>query len=685
MKLKVEITLLSDTCIASGTTEGSNIDMDVYTDDFGFPYIPSKRIKGLYRDAYINVSNMGIKLTNSLDDLFGNTKKEGKLKFSNAILTDRLNARVDDLDIKKSDEKNFRRINKSNKERVKRVFVSKRTQTKIDDESEVAVDGSLRTIYVVNKGLKFHLIISCDDLQNIIDDITILNKYIRHMGLNRNRGLGLVDFKIVKNDIKVEKNNNPLIDFASDDEIVVTIKYHNINPLLISQNYTNESINYIPGQAIYGFFGSLKAKENKDFDISKNPLFKAIFIEGKVEFSNAYPYVCDSLSIPVPKYLKKVKNNGNIVNLNSFDNELNKALNKTIGEKRQDKVSSLDNSFISLNHLLKNEALIIKPDYEYSYHHQRNDEGLVDSFYQYYALVKDQDFIGTIKGKKSLIEYLLNYNNEIIKEAYFGKSKNSQYGKTSLEIISCNKINENNNLNPNYYALVFTSDIIITKNGNPINNIDDLIMYLNDYGFEVLNNNYAISFKEITGYNMLWQLPKQKELAIEKGSYLIVKTLKEVKQAGTFGKFTNLGYGNYILLDNFLEKVEKRELDKNEQELIFAENTYFYEAYNKEKIIDDINKDVLDIITTKDLKLSNSLIGRLYNLVIASNSFEEYYNALIHIKSVREKSDGELSDFIEKHVKNLSNDYLKYYKYYFKTLLKQFEAKNSNLGGDKNA
>ena len=53
MKTKLRIQLKSDLCAASGEGLGSLIDTDVCYDKYGFPYIPSKRIKGLLREAFM--------------------------------------------------------------------------------------------------------------------------------------------------------------------------------------------------------------------------------------------------------------------------------------------------------------------------------------------------------------------------------------------------------------------------------------------------------------------------------------------------------------------------------------------------------------------------------------------------------------------------------------------------------
>ena len=53
MRKKLQIELKSDLCAGSGESLGSLIDTDICYDEYGFPYIPSKRLKGLIKEAFI--------------------------------------------------------------------------------------------------------------------------------------------------------------------------------------------------------------------------------------------------------------------------------------------------------------------------------------------------------------------------------------------------------------------------------------------------------------------------------------------------------------------------------------------------------------------------------------------------------------------------------------------------------
>jgi CRISPR/Cas system CMR subunit Cmr4 (Cas7 group RAMP superfamily) len=53
-----KIGLQSDTLVGSAGGHGSLIDSEVVFDEYGIPYIPGKRIKGLLRDSLMEVVAM---------------------------------------------------------------------------------------------------------------------------------------------------------------------------------------------------------------------------------------------------------------------------------------------------------------------------------------------------------------------------------------------------------------------------------------------------------------------------------------------------------------------------------------------------------------------------------------------------------------------------------------------------
>lgn len=183
-KIKYTITFLSDWHAGSGLGSGADADAVVIKDKDKLPCLPGKTIKGLLKDAITDIMEVQPKLVDkeTITELFGEyveSKKKsdmGSLFFSNAEL-----GKVE----KQS-------ISKDMSAYLYRNIVS----TKID-ENGVAKEGSLRTMQVcIPVVLEGYI----DGLSN--DDVQLFElafRYLRHVGVNRNRGLGRCRFEIKTN------------------------------------------------------------------------------------------------------------------------------------------------------------------------------------------------------------------------------------------------------------------------------------------------------------------------------------------------------------------------------------------------------------------------------------------------------------------------------------------------------
>ena len=158
MKLKIKMTTLSDTLIGSGRTYGAVIDSDIEYDNYGMPYIPSKRIKGIFRDAANELLKMdglngllGYELKD-IDEIFGNigsTENGSYLKFDNLNIVEKeqIAPWLDYLFL--AYEYHF-------KDNIMQdFFTSIRNQTAIDKDKGIAKDGSLRTLRLLKEGFAF--------------------------------------------------------------------------------------------------------------------------------------------------------------------------------------------------------------------------------------------------------------------------------------------------------------------------------------------------------------------------------------------------------------------------------------------------------------------------------------------------------------------------------------------------
>ena len=189
--IKYTITFLSDWHAGSGLSSGAEADAVVIKDKNNLPFLPGKTIKGLLKDALIDILDVQPNETNklTLNSLFGfevidqKTKKvlstdAGTLFFSNAELSD-----IEKAEISNEMSGFLYRINAS---------------TAIG-ENGVAKDGFLRTMEVaIPLQLEGYLSSEVTLTEDQIDIIQKAMQWTRSIGSNRNRGLGRCQIQIQK-------------------------------------------------------------------------------------------------------------------------------------------------------------------------------------------------------------------------------------------------------------------------------------------------------------------------------------------------------------------------------------------------------------------------------------------------------------------------------------------------------
>lgn len=103
--MKIKIDLLSYTLIGSGEGAGI-IDSDVVLDDLGFPYIPSRRVKGVLKESAKEVCDiLGVKDYSIVGNIFGEDGfTEGKLHIDNLYINNYKKIK-EEIKILKNDKK----------------------------------------------------------------------------------------------------------------------------------------------------------------------------------------------------------------------------------------------------------------------------------------------------------------------------------------------------------------------------------------------------------------------------------------------------------------------------------------------------------------------------------------------------------------------------------------------------
>jgi CRISPR/Cas system CSM-associated protein Csm3 (group 7 of RAMP superfamily) len=173
----------------SGLTSGSDLDALVIKDNDGFPFIPGKTLKGLTKEAAIEMIELkGNRPEESglIKELFGyfdekniddsKIHTKGAAFFSNAVLSDRLR-------------------NEAKEAGLTDFFFRNITSTAIG-ENGIADKGSLRRMETVIPCELVATISSVDEKYE--EELKKCLKYIKRLGQNRHRGLGRCTFEFIE-------------------------------------------------------------------------------------------------------------------------------------------------------------------------------------------------------------------------------------------------------------------------------------------------------------------------------------------------------------------------------------------------------------------------------------------------------------------------------------------------------
>ena len=238
MRKLMKIELKSDLCAGIGKHYAAVLNLDTALDEYGLPYIPSRRLKGCMRE----VAEL-IKIPD-LDNIFGVSGKSesGSLKISNAVI-ENYNETIKSL-----------RENNIFHSEVTDLFCYTRQETAIESETDTAKDQSLRFIRVVNRDypdssdpLCFYAPISFDD--NDYKKINDICKALRNIGYHRNRGLGAVECSLID-----YTDEDFSVDYPFEDDKEYELRYgvYLDGDMMLPASDSSHSLDYIPGTSVLG-------------------------------------------------------------------------------------------------------------------------------------------------------------------------------------------------------------------------------------------------------------------------------------------------------------------------------------------------------------------------------------------------------------------------------------------------
>ncbi len=614
------ITLKSDLCAADGDGCAAAVDTDICVDKNGFPVIPARRLKGCLKEAagVIGVSREQISY------IFGESGSACgcPLHISDAVLS---NAE----ELAENAE-----IEGTSPARITDLYTTVRASTAIDEETGTAHDQSLRFARVVKHydpidggELEFRAAVNIPEKYEA--QFSRICKALRNIGYKRARGFGAVRCRLERAENKVSEV--PTYSFSPDKEYVISYTVRLTDDVMISGVTSDESVDFIPGTSLLGFFANEYLKSH-----SADAEFEEIFLKNGVSFSNLY--ISDSSgaqNIPAPVVLGKIKGVSHVVNL--------------IEEDKKDGVKPI---MKPLKSDYIDKFLNVRSPLTETVYHITKDENT--GLYMQTAIRKGQYFTGTISGKGKLLAPVY----EIMKGGVIrvGRSKTAQY--SACEILpTAFYVSPKNNDTVNIkkgevFIAALTSDMLISDGmggyASDMRTLVDLIAESFKFDCKTVDENLklkrsALKYRNIHGYNTQWNLKKPHIRAIAAGSAVTFTADKDYTLPARLqlGEKRGEGFGFVKILKSAeLVYIPQNSPEDPEQKVNGG-------VFSKAVMLEEMRNDALDYAAKTDCKLNGSQLGIAMLMAKEAESYDDFKNRVNNRD--KEFDDYLNTDYFTKH------------------------------------
>ena len=681
---EIHITLYSDFCSGNGYSYYGTIDSEAEHDTFGLPFIPARRLKGCLRECARLLRDSGLweESIDPLNYLFGVSGDDSTkgIRIENAYISGYEQIKVglkllqENKEIKKyilPDE-------------VLDLFSDVKAQTKM--ENGVADDNSLRFTRIIhqfspfNKENRLEFIAKVEYPDDQEDKLKQICKALRHIGMNRNRGLGCVkcEFKAedkaadTKDDIEIVENVE--INKELNQKLNITIFFENLGPLIISGDDKNTTLKYISGKSVLGALAG--SYLNIDGNSADDEEFVRLFLSGDTIYSDFNISDGEHIFYPAPSFINKMKKSKKYVNsLKYSENQVHSSDDYNPANGNQPK--KLKGKYIYLEKLNKSGALNIldcEPKQRVIYHHRRGDDSLL---YSQTALKEGQIFAGNIICDSQDYELILNLLRKT--NFSFGKSKTAQYGKCRIISLNTDIIKDFNvKKGELIYVSLASRGIFQDKYGytqepkKVYKIIGEQLGLLNekaDEDIQIGETDYpfcSIQPAMIYGYSGVWNLRKAPIAGIESGSTFVYKVEKDVCIKNYYVGERNLeGFGKVSIYkgdelpyelkvdneDNKSTKANNELSNVNDEVKEILKQSLYKVLYQNilEDMLVKMDKDEAKLI------MSPSTIGRVNLMVketlpdsesVANEKYIDFAKRIVSIK--RDTERNEIGKVVEK-------------------------------------
>ena len=686
---EIQIELYSDLCPGNGYSYYGTIDAEAEHDRLGLPFIPARRIKGCLRECAELLEDSGLweieEGKNVPEELFGKRADDGAkgIRIENAYISEYYQIK-EELEILQKDKTLQKYLSP---DQVLDLFSDVKVQTRM--ENGVAENNSLRFTRIIhqfspfcqNERLKFIAKVQYPPKQE--GKLKQLCQALRHMGMHRNRGLGCVKCELVE-EKKIETLKRPLNFLhkiepgeVSASKLRLDIFLENQEPLIISGDDKNTTLNYIPGKSVLGALAGTLLSMG---DVADKKEFRRLFLSGETLYSDFT--ISDGIHLfdPAPSFLNKLKKTGKYVNVLQYS-EQESHNDKDYNPVNGNQPKKLKGKYIYLekkSQAQNDKSLVIlerTPEQRIIFHHRRGEDALL---YSQTALKEGQIFGGSIicdsQDYKLLLELLENTT------FCFGKSKTAQYGKCRILSVDVQEILPNKEAfsvkkDELIYVSLASRGIFQDKDGytqepeKVYRSIGEQLGLLKkqenvsetEVKYQIQDGKIVYPFCSIQpaiirGYASVWNLHKAPIAGIEVGSTFVYKAQEDTDIYSSWVGERNLeGFGKVHLyrgreLPYRLPVTETAESDSCHKEITVTEVKEILKQSLYKALYQNILAKMIKEMDSEDskLRISSSTIGRVTLMVKetlpknakeAEENYKDFAKRAVSIKGDTERME----------------------------------------------
>lgn len=524
LEVNYEIEFFSSWHCGSGQGGGRDADYCPIRDEEGFPFVPGKTIKGLFRDAAETLFDAAFTAR-----IFGMASRRdaGETRSGQAIWSDaRLEAAVRREILKRKSESELY---------VNQYFI------KLDEQGQ-AEDQALRHgEYAVPVKL-YGKIENLDEAD--IEKIRECAGFIKHIGLQRSRGFGRCRISILGNGSRSVK-----VDFTFERKDVYSFKCKFLTPVILNATSATEgnldTLEYVPGSNFLGIVG-------RDYAAFGEDAF-TVFHSGKVRFGNAYPLENGQTALPCPATWFIPKGQGLVAGTEIFPDSESRAAKQAELQPKQVRGGYFipaSNPRVWCGQVSKTFSL--KSAYDSEKRKTRDKE-----MFGYTALNGGTEWTFNVKidpsvsddTAKKIVTMLLGRHQ-------IGRSKSSQYGSVEISLLVADPLQtiSQKQMAESYYLYALSSLAFLDSYGEPA-----LLPQLEDLGFaedaEFVMEETQIRYHAYSPWNGARKTRDAERLVILPGSVIVVHSANppdpDILKNGV-GIFRSEGFGEVLCNPAFL-------------------------------------------------------------------------------------------------------------------------------------